>query len=398
MRALIHLKQLIKHNLYLSITLIILFISLAFAGVIFAVFSGGNAVDQTSLGFIYLGNSTADQYDSLIDNRIDTWQDDAEYNVTFQGYTFSLDLNLFDFDIETTLDHLVIDQNNKAYFTISETNEVILRTALETTFTEPIMDSFDLDAFINQILTDIENLYSRKTYDLAIFLDENLQDHIIDSTTVTNILGTDVDAIISLVTEIIIPEQSRFSLLDQIGSLNLTNEQLSIIASGLEGVSKNTNFNGFIFDQYNTFPSWVTPGQNVRILKVNQFDFTFFNDLDYGFKLTITELNDTTLSFVLSGIPYITLHESEAVHQAVIPFETIYIENLLIDELTENVIITETAEEFIYRVLIQSGVNGEVIFYNRITTVFGEDPVTIKLFDEQYLPVNAIYHEHIVEK
>jgi len=52
------LKQLVKRNLYLSITLEILAISLVFTGVILAIFSEDNDVDQTSIGFIYLGNSS----------------------------------------------------------------------------------------------------------------------------------------------------------------------------------------------------------------------------------------------------------------------------------------------------------------------------------------------------
>jgi len=39
-----------------------------------------------------------------------------------------------------------------------------------------------------------------------------------------------------------------------------------------------------------------------------------------------------------------------------------------------------------------------VIFYNRTSTETGKDPVTIKLYDEQYLPIDEIYQEHIVEK
>jgi hypothetical protein len=208
----------------------------------------------------------------------------------------------------------------------------------------------------------------------------------------------DVDQIIEKISSIEIPKQRRFSLLEQIDDLGLTNEQMSIIASGLQGVIVNTHFNGFIFEQNIETPSWASPGQDVRILRVNRFDFTFFNSLDYGFSLEIEEVNNNTLSFSLLGIPYITTYTSEFVVQATIPYQTIYIDNDTINELTPGVIITETDEEFIYRVLIQSGINGEVIFYNRTTTVTGSAPVTIKLFDEQYLPVDEIYHEHIVEK
>ena len=392
------LKQLVKRNLYLSITLEILAVSLVFAGIIFAVFSGDNSVDQTSVGFIYLGNSSETQYQSILEREISSWQDSAEFDVQFQGYSLELELNWFELDIEKTIDDIVKDEDNIAYFTLSSANRLLLESALQSTFTSEIIDSFDLDLFIEDIHSDIQKLYSRKTYELSDFLDVVLFENIIDTTTVSNINITDVDQIIEKINSIEIPEQKRFSLLEQIDDLGLTNEQMSIIASGLQGVIVNTHFNGFIFEQNIESPSWASPGQDVRILRVNQFDFTFFNSLDYGFLLEIEEVNDNTLSFTLLGIPYITTYTSESLVQATIPYQNIYIDNDTINEFTPGVIITETDEEFIYRVLIQSGINGEVIFYNRTTTVTGSAPVTIKLFDEQYLPVDEIYHEHIVEK
>ena len=392
------LKQLVKRNLYLSITLEILAISLVFAGVILAIFSEDNDVDQTSIGFIYLGNSSETQYQSIIEREVNDWQDSAEFTIQFQGYVMELDLNWFELDTDKTIAELTIDEDNNAYFNLSAENELLLIDALYSTFTTDIMDSFDFDLFIENLHLDIQKLYSRKTYELSDFLDTVLFENVIDTTTLTNISSTDVDAIISKVAAIEIAEQGRFSLLNQIGGLGLTNEQMSIIASGLQGVVMNTNFNGFIFVQNTVTPTWAMPGHDVRILLVNQFDFTFFNSLGYGFTLTIEEVNDSTLLFTLLGIPYITEYTSESLVQISIPYQTLYINDETIDETTPGVIITETDDEFIYRILIQSGVNGEVVFFNRTTTETGKDPVTIKLFDEQYLPVDEIYHEHIVEK
>jgi len=392
------LKQLVKRNLYLSITLEILAISLVFAGVILAIFSEDNDVDQTSIGFIYLGNSSETQYQSIIEREISDWHESAEFTVQFQGYSMELDLNWFTLDIDQTIAELTVNEDNNAYFDLSSENQILLLDALQSTFTADIMDSFNSELFIEALHSDLHQLYSRKTYELSDFLDADLFENVIDTTTLTNINSADVDAIISKVTTIEIEEQARFSLLDQIGGLGLTNEQMSIIASGLQGVVMNTNFNGFIFVQNTTTPTWAMPGHDVRILLVNQFDFTFFNSLDYGFTLTIEEVDASTLLFTLLGIPYITEYTSESLVQISIPYQTLYISDETIDETTPGVIITETDDEFIYRILIQSGVNGEVIFYNRTTTETGKDPVTIKLFDEQYLPVDEIYHEHIVEK
>jgi len=392
------LKQLVKRNLYLSITLVVLVISLIFAGVIFTVFNEENKVDETAVGFIYLGNTSKTQYQAILEREIGSWQNQAEYTVQFQGYTLNLDLNWFDFDIDKTLDEIISHEDNLAYFSLSDANQLIFDNALRTTFTSEIMDAFNIESFIQQINMDLQRLYSRKTYELSDFLNESVAEHIIDTTTITNISSSDVDAIIEKISEIEIPEQGRFSLLDQIDALGLTNEQMSIIASGLQGVVLNTNFNGFIFEQYTTMPIWAKPGHQVRILRVNQFDFTFFNEMDYGFTLTIEKINDTSLSFTLHGIPYITSYTSESLVVASIPYQTIYIENDELDIAAPGILIEETDTEFIYRLLIQSGIDGEVIFFNRTITENGTNPITIKLFDEQHLPVDEIFEERIVEK
>jgi hypothetical protein len=392
------LKLLLKRNLYLFITLVVLVASLVFAGVIFTVFNEENKVDETSVGFIYLGNSSETQYQSILEREISSWKNNAEYQIQFQGYVVNLDLNWFSFDVEKTIDEMTNDVDNLAYFTLSNVNKLSLNDLLRSTFTPEIIEAFDLDLFIEQINSDLQKLYSRKTYELSEFLDASLAQQTIDSTTITNLSNVDVNAIIEKINTIEIPEQGRFSLLDQIDALGLTNEQMSIIASGLQGVILNTNFNGFIFEQYTKEPLWVKPGHHVRILRVNQFDFTFFNEMDYGFTLSIEKVNDTTLSFTLHGIPYITTYTSESLVAARIPYQTIYNPNDALDITQPGILIEETETEFIYRLLVQPGIDGEIIFFYRTITKNASSPITIKLFDEQYLPVDEIYEERIVEK
>ncbi|MBN2299819.1 MAG: hypothetical protein JXC31_01400, partial [Acholeplasmataceae bacterium] len=87
-----------------------------------------------------------------------------------------------------------------------------------------------------------------------------------------------------------------------------------------------------------------------------------------------------------------------SVFQVTIPFQTVYIDNSNIDELTPLVITTETDTEYIYHLLVQEGIPGQVFFYIRTITRLGATAETIRLFDEQSLPIQAVYYENIVEK
>lgn len=380
------------------ITLIILALSITFAGLTLAVFSIGSTVDHTSIGFIYLGNFKEDQYGTVISREVDLWKDDADYRILYQDYSYIIDLNILDLDLDTTLLNIEKNQKNQAYFNLSNDQSIILRDEIETQFTLSLTSTFDMSSFVNDLLDDADNLKTLKVYELEAYLNPDLATTVLDHKTMSSITNTDVDTIISQVTTINIAANERFSLLDQLGDLTLSNEQLSIIASGIQSVTMNTNFNGFIFEQNYTLPSWATSGQNVRILRINQFDLTFFNGFDFNYQITIQKINDTTLEFSLLGYPLITSYETAPVFQVAIPYQTIYIINETIDETTPGVIIIETDTEYTYHLLVQSGVAGYVTFYVRTETRLGELGIQTKLFDEQMLPTPEIYYENIVEK
>ncbi len=380
------------------VTLIVLILSIIFAGITLAIFSIGNSVDQTSLGFIYLGNYKEDRYDSIINHEIDLWMENADYKIQYQDYTYAIDLNRLDFDIEQTLLHITKNQENKAYFNLSTENLLLIQSEINTQFTSSITTTFNPDLFVSDLMNDVSDLKNRKVYNLIDYLDQTVAMSVIDQTEMNFITNSDVNAIISQVSTIDIAANERFSLLDQLSYLPLTNEQLSIIASGIQDVTMNTNLIGFVFEQNYTLPIWALGGQNVRILRVNQFDLTFFNGFDLDYQISIEKLNDTTLEFTLLGYPLVTEYETVPVFQVSIPFQTIYIYNEDINELTENVIIIETDTEFTYRVLIQTGIEGYVSFYMRTETRLGEVSTTSRLFDEEMLPINEIYYENIVEK
>jgi len=380
------------------ITLIVLLLSLTFAGLTLAVFSIANTVDQTSVGFIYLGNYEEDQFGSILTREINTWKQNADYRIEYQDYTYVIDLDVLEFDLNQTLTNINRDQDNQAYFVISSTNRLDLQNEIIAHFTSPITSTLDVNTFFEDLLSDFSDLRNRKVYNLVDYLDESVEQTIIYQSEINLLLNADVEKIISEVTNIQISANERFSLLDKIGDLPLTNEQMSIIASGIQSISVNTNFSGFIFEQNYTLPVWAGPGQNVRILKVNQFDFTFFNNFDYDYQIEISKTNDTTLEFSLIGYPLITSYNTVPVFQVEIPFQTIYLDNESIDDLTPGVIVTETDTEYIYQLLIQTGVPGQVDFFIRTETRLGETPVSTKLFDEETLPINAIYYQNIVEK
>jgi hypothetical protein len=303
----------------------------------------------------------------------------------------------FTFDGSKTLQLLRTNVNNRAYFSITTENELLLESELRYEFSDSIIDSFDLDAFIDDVLTDMQLLFIKKEYQLELYLDEEVAVSVIDETEISNIDLLDVNYVTDTLTEITIPKNQRFSLLSVLSNYTFTNNQLSIIASGLQGILDVTSMSGFSYEQNRTLPVWATPGQNVRILQVNKYDFTFFNHLNYDLSVQIEKIDDQTIGFKLIGYPFVTDYQVVAVDLMVIPFPTFYYDNP--DIMTDpNVVITDSETQTLYSLKVQDGADGLVVYYYREVTKLHEDMTSYRIYDEQYLPVPEIYYEYIVIK
>ena len=387
----------IKKNMYLLITTITFSLSVVFALVVFISLEVEGEIDRTSVGFVYLGDKSESQYATTLTTELFSWKRTASYTVYFQEYVLGIDLTYFDFDSAETITRLKKNSNNKAYFEITDENEVLLENEFRTYFSDDIIDEMDMNLFIDTILSDMESLYLKKDYQLENFLNETLKSYVIDQTLMNSINLLETNHISSTLSEIIIPKNQRFSLLASLAHLDFSNEELSIIASGMQSVLDKTSMSGFSYEQNREMPLWGAYGQNVRILQVNHYDFSFFNHFNYDLKVTIEKTGDNQLQFSLIGYPYITNYQTYSAQEMVIPYQTIYYPNELIIDDPE-VEIIDTLTETTYRLKIQDGIDGEVVFYYRDVTPLNEETYTIRLFSEQYLPQDEIYYEYIIYK
>ncbi|TNF07129.1 MAG: hypothetical protein EP317_05395 [Bacillota bacterium] len=386
-----------KKNLYLVITSITFGLSVIFAAVIFITLEVEGELNRTSVGFVYLGDKNENQYASILSQEIGQWMNEAMYTIYFQEYTYDLDMTMFAFDSSKTLQFLKQNISNRAYFQISSESELLLESELRYEFSDIIIDSFDMDTFVEDVLLDMQLLFIKKEYQLEIYLEDAIKQTIIDSTQVTNIDLLDVNHITDTIESITIQKNHRFSLLSALSGYSMTNNQLSIIASGLQGIVDKTSMSGFSYEQNRTLPVWATPGQNVRILQVNKYDFTFFSHLNYDLEITLEKIDNQTIEFKLIGYPFVTDYHVIAVDLMVIPFPTFYYDNP--DIVSDpNVVITDSETETHYSLKIQDGMDGFVIYYYREVTKLHEEMESYRIYDEQYLPTPEIYYEYLVIK
>lgn len=361
-------------------------------------FGNNLEVNETSVGYIYLGNNTVDEYQNTLIFGVNDWKSKASYRINYQGYEYNIDLSIFNFDVDSTLARLIQNTKNNAIFSVNESDVTDLKADLTLLYGSDLMDSFDMDQLISTILTDMGKLYYLRYYELNDFLDTSVSESVINTKIITNILPSDVTQIMAYGEDVLIPANTRFSLLGTLGSSNLTSEQLSIIASGLENLILKTSFSGISKYYYQEMPDWASIGSNIRILKVNQYDFQFFNNENLDYTLTFTQIDSSTIEFTLLGYPFVSDYDCVIDSSVQIPFETIIVDDDTITSTTANVMIEETATDWIYSVVEIEGVNGmQVIFTRVITDAFG-DQHELYLMSENKLPVSAVIRQNIVSK
>jgi hypothetical protein len=389
----------LKRNLYFMISLLTVFLTVVFAVVLLFVLDLGKSVSQTSVGFVYLGSYERNEYEDVLAPRITQWQNTADYELSYQEYTWEIDLNYFAFDALQTAVEVREDVNNPAFFTLNQTNEDLLYQSLTSDLTVDLMQAFDFDAFLSDLSMDMKLLKNRKLYELKDYLEQSLFTTVIDTLSIDQIDPLIVNELTSAFQEpLTIPANERFYLIESTNEFDLSNEALSVIASALQYLTVETPVEGYMFERYQDLPLWASSGVNVRILKLSNYDFSFFNPLQEALEMSIEQTAVDTLVFTLTGLPLLTAYEKDVVVGPTIYYQTTFIDNPLLDALTPGVVVTDTDTETTYELEVLAGTNGYITYYIRRVTPLGGTPSEIELYTEQTLPINRIVEQNIVVK
>lgn len=386
-----------KRNIYFMISIITVFLASVFAVTIFLVYDLSTQENQTTVGSVYLGGVDEDQYQQVLSSEVNEYLDNLNFDIGYQGVYVSLPSSLFTPNIEETINRIDQDTNNPLVFSIESNHQGEILTIINTVFTDNYISYINTEKLMNDLISDLGDMVLIKDYQIEDYFIETAFDYTISSDIITGVNASDVTHIMSEIESIVIKPNARFSLLETLQNYDLTNEQLSVIATGMLKVLTPTHMDGFIFHTYPDEPSWATLGYNVRILKVNDYDFTFYNAFDFEYRVELNQQLLTTIEFNLKGVPQVFDYSTSITKQATVPIENVYIDNDTLDEFTPGVIVTTEDTETRYELLVESGVEGGVYtVYKTITDSDGDSRI-VKLYDI-YMPSKAnIYELNIIE-
>ena len=393
------MKLFVQRNLGILVSAFVFLVTLITVSVAVSIMGFETSTDATSVRSIYLGNVEVSNRSAVLTSEMNAYLRDARLVIVYQGQIVESDLSFLIPDIQATTTNLVQGQNNQAFFLLSEIQRAAFFNRLQRDFNPQIVAALDQDALVNVILASASNMTRLNFIELHDFLMPNAftRLHQVELESVAPINGLEISTRVS---SVIIPASSRFSLLETLSQKALDNTQLSIIASGMQGVlalSSVTNFQQTMYD--GNPPAWVQDGMNVRILQLAGQDFSFINVSDTPYEIRIkSRENNTILTFELWGFPPLHTRQAQTEETLVLePFVNI-VNDPSLDENTDQVITTETATETIYEVVVDAGVPGRVVDVTRTITSPGGDTFTTLLVREIYEAQPATIRRHVVAK
>ncbi len=341
----------------------------------------------TVIGNVYVGGLTEEEAEQKVRERVSLWLEDdsVTYEAGYQGYYYEIDRDLMNFDFDATMANvrngtrtpLVVSFPPSALNTIDfELNQMPFMTGLT--------DQFDVDAMVNDILTDAAVLreLSRKQLNNYV-IDRESFISVVSEGSAPLLPGMDGENLMEKIAAaheeatLTLPSMSSFSVLDTFGQ-EFSSAELDIIGSALldaiiptrigiieRHYNPRINFDHFSVDD---FPYY---GRNIRVSRPAGFDFVIENECFLSFELEfhLTPVGD--LGVRIQGCPYVDTIEVEK-SETIIPYET------------ETTNLPGEAQE---------GHNGRIVRIKReIHNVDGDVIADYEIVFEHYAPVNEIIY------
>ena len=307
--------------LYASIIIIIAAASIFVFWYMVKGYKLGTYPEDTILGSVYLGGIREEDVKAKLEDRIERWRSDETivFEVTYQGYSYEFDRELFYYDLETSMFYLDDGQTNDLVVTFQGTDRAEIVSELENSqFLEDISDEFDIQAMINHILIDAAYMktFSRKQLENYV-INENVSHRDIASVTLGLPEGTDIDDLIDGISniysdsKIVINSKELFDIVDVLGT-ELSDSEMTILSSGMLGLILETNFAvseihyipiiDYVKYDMETFPNF---GHNANVNQIIENSFSFYNPNDSNYFFTLEKVDETSATLSLVGLDFV---------------------------------------------------------------------------------------------
>jgi hypothetical protein len=361
----------------------------------FAGYKIGTFSEDTILGSVYLGGLREDDIDERIYNREDEWKDDETivFELTYQGYSYEFDRNLFYFNLELSKTFLKDGQTNELIAQYQDTGDssdrtLVLNEISNLAFLSDVKDNVDFERLVTDILDDAGLMKTFSSKDVEDYLiDPSLSLVEISSIDISVPDGVDVDLMITGIQGVYGDEyidlnsKELFDIIEELGA-SLNDSEMTILSSAMLELALETNFSihevhaktdigkDVDFNEYEFF------GRNTQVNKVVDNSFSLYNPNESTYMFKVEKIDNDTAKLTLVGLPFVNTIEATKT-QTSIAYISQYTDN---DEL------------------LQVGRDGMIVVVTRVITDVNETVIYEReIIFEFYPPVTEITLEPIPE-
>lgn len=416
----------LRKNIYAIGVIVLFIIAAGMLALFLALFSSSTAVDGTTVGSVYIGDTkpNSDKRKEKLETDVSIWKAKAIYTISFQNVSFVIGeeeetiidettgqettkiknrgLDILDFDYTTTNSKIINNEaNNVAYFTISDANKQKLYDKLVDTYGTEITDSTYLDyqKLLDSIQRDAGNMNTKSDYDLYDYLVKGQLEEVATAE-IENLTQDKIEDLLEVFEGVSIeikpqkdPEGklgfSAVEFFSQPEYKKLSSSDMSIIATGMAAVVMKTSLTvtvknqGFSRDRYYGYFGSMTARVNLK----DDTDLRIINPETHSYFITIEKGYDsiagkTSLRFKLEGCKFLDNYDIIQNYEE-FEYKTTFSEYQTDDwEIDPNNVIDYDGIEVYYKVII-AGVNTELYSYTKVITHINGDVEEVEVFPKQ---------------
>lgn len=308
---------------YLYATIIV-FIAVASIVVFWYMITGyklGTYPEDTILGSVYIGGLKEDDVKSKVESRIGRWLNDdtVVFELTYQGYSYEFDREIFFFDIDLSQKNLSKGETNILFANYQGTDrDTVLNDIDALPFLDGLQENIDMDLLITDILADAGLMKSYSSKNIEDYLiDIDLSSKSLERTILRVFDGIDVDDFIAKINlvypegKIITKSKELFDIVDIFGD-EMTDNEMSVLSTGIMDLLLATNFNinevhynpNFDHSLY-TVNDYPYLSHNAKINRVINQGFSIYNPNDSDYIFTVEKVDETHVLITLTGLEFV---------------------------------------------------------------------------------------------
>ncbi|MGE6751873.1 G5 domain-containing protein [Rossellomorea sp. NPDC071047] len=263
-----------------------------------------NLSKHAAVASINLGGANKEEAMKILDEKVEEWKQNQNLLLDFNGESAKIDVSLFQFHLEESIEKLADDENTSLIVTIDEN---AFDAFLSNHFADYKGENINLPSLREYVLSLAGSLHKEERVEIYDYAANNESPQVLNEAVSNELEVTPtIKSFIDNYPSIPIAPNSQFSFSDFLeteGFVVESQADLSPVASLLYQISLYSNFSIIERNISKLLPDYVTLGFEAKFNPMNNQDFVITNPNSTGYELKLA-IQENRIKAQLQGIPF----------------------------------------------------------------------------------------------